>query len=236
MSIHREVLRENTLNSCDLFNEFDQNGYLTIENFFSSDFINSLRVEVMKKIDLLFHFLESNYLPFGVAVKNGYKEVVQRQEKRFEIKLTELSSLEVSSSAELLAPQSINPDLLLSLLNEIEHNPRLLSIVSNLFQGEEFKIIHQSCVLSLPGTAEQKWHSDGPHVSVAEYLPCHCFNVFIPLIDLIEEHGVTEIRPESHHYTNNLTKGLLLATLKKKVKPIAKPILKRGSLLMVRKA
>eukprot|EP01040_Poterioochromonas_malhamensis_P000200 gene200-209_t len=188
--------------------------------------VDDLYVQVVDVIQKLFLHIENHQLSFGIGVKNGFKEVVQRQALRYEVKLTELIPLLSTSTSGSELP---------NLLSQIELNSDLTSIVQKLFPSAEdsdYRIIHQSCVISYPGTEEQSWHSDGPHVSVTEYLPCHVFNVFIPLVDLTEELGPTEIRPESHHYTNNLTKGMLLAKLKKQIKAPVKPIVKKGSILI----
>lgn len=212
----------------DFFQEFDRNGFIVVEDLINRQLVDDLYVQVVDAIQKLFLHIENHQLSFGIGVKNGFKEVVQRQALRYEVKLTELIPLLSSSTSGSELP---------NLLSQIEQNSDLTNIVQQLFSSPEdsdYQIIHQSCVISYPGTEEQSWHSDGPHVSVTEYLPCHVFNVFIPLIDLSEELGPTEIRPESHHYTNNLTKGMLLAKLKKQIKTPVKPIVKKGSILIVR--
>jgi ectoine hydroxylase-related dioxygenase (phytanoyl-CoA dioxygenase family) len=51
-----------------------------------------------------------------------------------------------------------------------------------------------SVVIAEPGAAEQKWHADGGHLSIWKHLPCHCLNIFLPLVDITEELGPTELR------------------------------------------
>ena len=55
-----------------------------------------------------------------------------------------------------------------------------------------------SCVLSLPDSPGQKWHSDGDHMSNIHQLPAHCLNVFVPLCDMTPALGPTEFVPGSH--------------------------------------
>ena len=50
--------------------------------------------------------------------------------------------------------------------------------------GADFKRMSASCVLSLPESPGQKWHSDGDHMSTIHQLPTHCLNVFVPLCDM----------------------------------------------------
>jgi hypothetical protein len=70
---------------------------------------------------------------------------------------------------------------------------------------------------------------------VDNYLPCHCLNVFIPLVDMTTDLGPTELRPASHFLTRDLNKLYLAAFFKKKLLPPEAPLLNRGSVLMVLK-
>lgn len=70
-------------------------------------------------------------------------------------------------------------------------------------------------------------------MSTNQYLSCHCLNVFIPLVDINEQNGPTEFKPGSHYYTNDLTKSLLLAMIKKTIRTPVKPSLTKGSALLV---
>jgi len=63
--------------------------------------------------------------------------------------------------------------------------------------GSDCVRLHQACILSLPGSTRQKWHSDGNHLDDAFHLPPHCINVFIPLVDLQSANGPTEFIPTS---------------------------------------
>lgn len=215
------------------FEEFDRDGYLVIRDLFPRELIDLIQEIVNEKIALLFQYIKENNLPFGIGVKNGFQEIVQRQANRFEIKLADILRLEKSPDDGVVILNPTNNELLAPFFKRIEENSTLIGAVEEIFQKQAFRIIHQSCVVSLPGTEEQKWHSDGPHVSVTEYLPCHVFNCFLPLIDMTDELGPTEIRPESQHYTFDLTKAMLLAKLRKQIKPVVKPILKKGDALFV---
>ena len=62
----------------------------------------------------------------------------------------------------------------------------------------------------------QAWHSDGPHLSATADLPCHCLNVFVPLVDVTACNGPTEIRPGSVSMTRNLKVEMLKAMVGKR--------------------
>lgn len=79
--------------------------------------------------------------------------------------------------------------------------------------GKDCTLIRCGCVVSLPGTNVQYWHSDGVHVGPSSTLdhpdgaaPVHALCVFVPLIDLNESTGYTEFWAGSHHYSKLLSK------------------------------
>ena len=43
--------------------------------------------------------------------------------------------------------------------------------------GPDAALIHTGCILSLPGSVAQPWHSDGDHLDPHSQLPPHCLNV-----------------------------------------------------------
>jgi len=76
--------------------------------------------------------------------------------------------------------------------------------------GKDCVKIQHACILSLPDSARQQWHSDGNHVDDMFYLPPHCVNVFIPLVDLIAENGPTEFVPTTQLDWGSTTRPLIL--------------------------
>jgi ectoine hydroxylase-related dioxygenase (phytanoyl-CoA dioxygenase family) len=81
--------------------------------------------------------------------------------------------------------------------------------------GEDCLLIKCGCVLSLPGTGVQYWHSDGVHLGASLSLlneadtavsPVHALCVFLPLVSLDENTGYTEFWAGSHSYGKLLSK------------------------------
>jgi len=64
--------------------------------------------------------------------------------------------------------------------------------------GIDCILVYAGCMLSIPGSVVQPWHSDGEHLSESQHLPPHCLNIFIPLIDLTMQNGPTQFIPTSH--------------------------------------
>jgi len=145
----------------------------------------------------------------GIGIKHCYKEVVQRHAHRFEM------------------PYKMDSEEFAVVLR----CPRIMRVVRQIL-GDDCEVINKSLVLSSPGAADQAWHSDGPHLSATRDLPCHCLNVFVPLVEVTARNGPTEIRPGSVNMTRNLKAEMLKAMVRKTLRPIARPELRRGSVLL----
>ena len=97
----------------------------------------------------------------------------------------------------------------------------------------DVRIINVSVVVSTPGAPAQGWHADGGHVDLQQHLPCHCLNVFLPLIPVRRvDLGPTELRPGSHHYTRNLAPMMLAAKARRQLRPTVAPLLELGDALI----
>jgi hypothetical protein len=68
--------------------------------------------------------------------------------------------------------------------------------------GDDCECIHVGCMLSMPGSEVQEWHSDGDHESNERHLTPHCLNVFVPLVQVTAANGGTELVPTSHIFRN----------------------------------
>jgi len=64
--------------------------------------------------------------------------------------------------------------------------------------GKDVVLIHKGMFLSMPGSAKQNYHQDGPHLTTQYQKPCHAINVFVPLVDLTIDNGPTEFCLGSH--------------------------------------
>ena len=68
--------------------------------------------------------------------------------------------------------------------------------------------VRAGIVLSRPGDRDQNWHIDGVHRLVSggaddlEHVPADRIMVFLPLVDITEENGATEMVPGSHRRVN----------------------------------
>ena len=151
--------------------------------------------------------LEAAGKPLGVGLKEGYEEIVQRNEGRFEM------------------AHGMDKGIFAS--DVVRNNAFALDLARQAI-GPEAALYQVSLIMSLPGAKEQAWHADGGHVSMSEHLAPHVVNVFIPLVDVTRASGPTEFRPESHYYTRDLARMMLLAKVKKKIKPVEAPLLNAG--------
>lgn len=91
-------------------------------------------------------------------------------------------------------------DVLSQLVDPASPSPWLDCVKSIL--GSDAELRYFGLIISFPGSSNQRWHGDGPHLFGDELqCPAHAVNVFIPLDDITEELGPTEFIPSSHLLT-----------------------------------
>jgi ectoine hydroxylase-related dioxygenase (phytanoyl-CoA dioxygenase family) len=188
---------------------FHSKGFCVFDELFSSLDMDDLKATALENFQEVQEIIQSTNQEFGIGLKQGYDEIVQRQEGRYEV-----------------------PYKMKNIFKNISESSELLEIIHAIL-GPEVVVANESLIISMPGTTDQAWHADGPHMSVTEHLPAHCLNVFIPLVDITLEEGPTEFRPASHYLTRDFKNMFLLAALKKELLPNQKPLMKKGSALLV---
>lgn len=131
----------------------------------------------------------------GVGKEFGFTEFVQRARGRFDMtwRISEQIKEEKFYQEEAILQEDV-----------------VKKIVGGIL-GDDYKLEFSGCLWSVPGGKEQLWHVDGEHlfneVNTAvnsDILPCHCLNVFIPLVDVFSENGGTEFCLGSHMLTNKV--------------------------------
>ena len=148
------------------------------------------------------------------GVKHGFREIVMRSPGRYEI-----SVLDCKDRPPLQEIQDQLSTVIPSLLGE-----------DSL---DDLQLCHVSIVTASPSSTDQGWHADGGHVNLQQHLPCHCLNVFIPLVDVLTiENGPTELRPCSHFLTRNLAPLMLAAKARKTLRSPVIPSLQRRDVLI----
>ncbi len=198
--------------AADFATNFHNDGYVVLENLFTELQVEAIRQSAVDNYQEAKLLISNNNLEFGIGIKHGFKEIVQRHPNRFEM------PFKMDSSE----------------FDFVLESNELRNIVSSILGCDDFIVANRSLVVSLPGCTDQGWHADGPHVSAESHLPCHVLNVFVPLVDVDLSNGPTEFRPGSHHYTRgDLAKSYLLAFMKKTIRKPVCPLIKRGSVLLV---
>ena len=172
--------------SIDSVNNFHEDGYITIENVIDVNLIEKLATKAMANFNEVMSIIETKNLSIGVGIKEGFKEITQRHLHRFEM------------------PYKTDDPA----FDDVFNNNNILTIVKQIL-GDDAIVVNRSVVISLSGASDQGWHCDGPHLSTTEYLPCHCLNVFIPLVDTNHMTGPTEFRPSSQCLTRDFSKMYL---------------------------
>jgi hypothetical protein len=207
---------ESTLESCintadRRASQFNADGYVVAEQVFSETVIDKALELALGNFREVNELISAKGFEFGIGIKYGFKEIVQRHPQRYEM------------------PYKMDDprfDFVLS-------SEPIRQMVSRILQCDDYIVANRSLVISNNGCVDQAWHTDGPHMSATTDLPCHCLNVFVPLVDVTSLNGPTEFRPGSQFYTRDLAKSMLIAKLKKQLRPVDAPEVKRGSVLLV---
>ena len=166
------------------------------------------------------HILENGEYVLGHGVKHGFREIVMRSPGRYELSLRNN------------VPKEQLPDIN-SILEPLQSFlPRLLGGGEKYSTMDEIKLCHLSLLVAAPKSVEQGWHADGGHTSLSQHLPCHCYNVFIPLLDVPLEMGPTEFRPGGHLLTRNLGPMMLAAKCRKTLRAPVWPSLELGDVVI----
>jgi len=128
----------------------------------------------------------------GKKQRSHFKEIMQRDLYRFDFKLQNNE-----------------------IMQDLGQRGPWLPLVQQILGGANNTVLVKvGCVLSLPGTGTQYWHSDGVHLGVSASFqiptssaaPCHALCVFLPLIDLTEQTGYTEFWAGSQVFAKLLQK------------------------------
>ena len=135
---------------------FHEDGYVVLDSVFDVAVIKSVKEKAIQNYEKCRAKITKNGWPeIGIGIKFGYKEIVQRQALRFEMPY-----------------QMDSKDF-----DFVLESDKIKRLVSGILQCEDYCVINRSLVISLPGSTDQSWHSDGPHVSMSSHLPCHCLNI-----------------------------------------------------------
>jgi hypothetical protein len=205
--------REHDAMSGELSSKFGMDGYLVVEDIFPQALVDEVYNAAEQNFNEVLSCIECNRLSFGVGIKMGFKEIVQRHPNRYEM------------------PYKMDD----ARFDFVLRSTALRDLVAGILECDDFIVANRSLVVSKPGCTDQAWHSDGPHMSATQHLPCHVLNVFVPLVDITSSNGPTEFRPGSHFYTRgDLAKSMFIAKMKKQLRPLHAPEIKRGSVLLVR--
>ena len=164
--------------------------------------------------------------PMKMGVKHGYREIVMRSKQRYEISILSTMTGQYNDAADLTVREE-QPSLE-DLKESLSHICFALMQVSS---WNELQLCNVTFITSRPGSVDQSWHADGGHLSLSEHLPCHCMNIFLPLVDVTQEMGPTELRPQSHYLTRNLAPMMLAARCRKTLQTPVAPLLRRGDAL-----
>ena len=208
---------------------FDEDGFLCLASLFDDVTVQRLREAANVNFEECFqHLYDHGHTPFpryrsdegnheeayaiSQGVKGGFREIVMRSAGRFEMPFG-------------CDRQPFSDDAIMN-------NDLLLRIVETLFSRDDHYMCNMSIVNATPGSSDQGWHADGGHIDLQAHKECHCFNAFVPLVDVDVSLGPTEMRPGSHYLTRNLAPMMLAAKARGKLRKPVMPLLRAGDALL----
>lgn len=168
----------------DEITKFHEDGYMVLKDIIPQDVIQeALAVATTNFNDCLSLISERN-LEFGMHAKKGFKEIVQRNQSRYEM------TYGMDDSPIFQSPRIMDNEKLNNVLDGI------FGIHENPTKGDNddgcddkrnggnrtWKLCSRSIVMAQPGALEQQWHVDGAHVDIKTHRPCHVLNVGLDLI------------------------------------------------------
>jgi len=237
---------------------FHDNGYALVDNLIPNEIAKThLRESAKNKFEKLFSLLSSHrHVPcarhkyddktysLGLGARNGFNEIVRRSSGRYEFKINSDTGDDVnkqlfdatfdrllSSVGEVVKNQPSN-DYSNDINDTIINQTVLADALNTIFSGHEFKLVSSTIVLSTPESTDQSWHVDGPHIDASSHQPAHVVNIFIPLVDMTESLGGTEIRPGTHFFTRDMAKMMLGAKARKELRDPVTPMCAAGDALV----
>jgi hypothetical protein len=163
---------------------FRQNGMLLVQDLISPKILSACQKQAREALDAL---VKEQLEPRGLKVDGmeefDFAEVRQRPGHR------------VDNRYQILDDPS-------SPIAELSR--QLQETIPKFWKDNGFELCYGGVVHSFPREKEndplppaQIWHRDGPSI-LSHNHDTHCFNVFIPLIDVTTENGTTELIPGTH--------------------------------------
>lgn len=232
LSVSASVVRASldVAETSSLREQFDREGYLVLRDFFGREFLEEWATFEQRVFEEIFEELyenghttfsedsrrsalnsRDNEYAMGIGKHNGFREIVMRSRGRYDISLMHEKIKQTQPDMEPIF--SSLSDVVTGLLE---------TPMSDMNMNYGF-------VVSTPGAEAQDWHSDGEHLDMGSHLSCHCLNVFIPLVNVTNAKGPTEIFPASHFETRQPAPMHFTAA---QLQPPVAPTLKLGDVLI----
>ena len=163
---------------------FFKDGFVFLPKLVDQELLSRFDSIMRPKVNRILDAVEEKEL--GIGSINGYREVVQRSPKRFDIRFEEQDFESIWGAG-----------------GSVSDAVPWIKIVREVL-GEECRPSFSGVVFSRSGAPAQQWHIDSPHESES-FNPPHALNVFVALEDISEKAGPPEVAVGSHMITNHLS-------------------------------
>lgn len=172
-------------------------GFVVLEGLLSPASLDALQAPLLERTSRVFADLDAKGVRLEVGSAKGFHEVVLRSPGRWDLPCTpDIVPKVVHEACESIARQLLLP-----------RDEDGSSQTSPCADGQPPVVIaFNGLVRANPGCPQQLWHADSPHL-VAHHARPHLLNVLIPLADVSEADGPTEMLPGSHVLTNHMRSG-----------------------------
>ncbi|KAJ8600814.1 hypothetical protein CTAYLR_006414 [Chrysophaeum taylorii] len=192
--------------------DFGHDGFVVLRDVVPLDLLAACRSAALDVFETYLSTIAARSEALGVGQRGGYHEIVQRHLGRYEFRIDDATGPLRDLEAHIRRSRAFQA----GVAKEVLDDPTVLS---------------RTCVIASEGCEAQAWHVDGAHLDPTRHLPCHCLNVFVPLVDVSSGSG-TELRPGSHHLTRDLKRLLLVAKARKTLRAPVTPRLALGDCLL----
>jgi ectoine hydroxylase-related dioxygenase (phytanoyl-CoA dioxygenase family) len=185
-------------------NQIKANGYVVLEGVLSQKLIEELRSSFKKVFDAYVNRIKVDTTPVNAETPRG--------QKRFQMNLPFIDPF---NDAQIIT------------------NPFVLSVLDQLL-GQDYTLLYFASDTPLPGSDYQGVHSDEiPLFPEAELtLPAAVMAVNIPLVDITEENGATDVWPGgTHRIPENMNKPKLVQKTAESMK-YEKVVMNAGDILI----
>jgi ectoine hydroxylase-related dioxygenase (phytanoyl-CoA dioxygenase family) len=176
----------------DALKDFATNGIITVSGEGENTALSTANAQI-QNILKEYRAIAETKGGLGLKKEGGYRELVQKDEGRFDLNLDHLIPEKKHNIREYTETEN-------AISNIFEYIEKRLRTVLSDVLTDQYVVNAFGAVVSHPNTTAQRWHVDSSHLfqvnsldAKEANLPCHFVTVFCPLYEFSEAIGPTEV-------------------------------------------